>query len=39
MRILYGPIDSWRFGRSLGVDPLAAKHKLCPVVLHVLPVW
>ena len=30
MRILYGPIDSWRFGRSLGVDPLAARHKLCP---------
>jgi wyosine [tRNA(Phe)-imidazoG37] synthetase (radical SAM superfamily) len=30
MRILYGPINSWRFGRSLGVDPLAARHKLCP---------
>jgi wyosine [tRNA(Phe)-imidazoG37] synthetase (radical SAM superfamily) len=30
MRLLYGPIDSWRFGRSLGVDPLAARHKLCP---------
>jgi wyosine [tRNA(Phe)-imidazoG37] synthetase (radical SAM superfamily) len=30
MRILYGPIDSWRLGRSLGVDPLAARHKLCP---------
>ena len=30
MRTLYGPIDSWRFGRSLGVDPLAAKLKLCP---------
>jgi wyosine [tRNA(Phe)-imidazoG37] synthetase (radical SAM superfamily) len=31
MRILYGPIDSWRFGRSLGVDPLAARHKMCPL--------
>jgi wyosine [tRNA(Phe)-imidazoG37] synthetase (radical SAM superfamily) len=30
MRILYGPIDSWRFGRSLGVDPLAHRQKLCP---------
>jgi len=30
MRTLYGPIDSWRFGRSLGLDPLAARHKLCP---------
>jgi wyosine [tRNA(Phe)-imidazoG37] synthetase (radical SAM superfamily) len=30
VRILYGPIASWRFGRSLGVDPLAAKQKLCP---------
>jgi wyosine [tRNA(Phe)-imidazoG37] synthetase (radical SAM superfamily) len=30
VRILYGPIESWRFGRSLGVDPLAARHKLCP---------
>jgi wyosine [tRNA(Phe)-imidazoG37] synthetase (radical SAM superfamily) len=30
MRTLYGPIDSWRFGRSLGVDPLAGKEKRCP---------
>ena len=30
MRILYGPIESWRFGRSLGVDPIALRHKLCP---------
>jgi wyosine [tRNA(Phe)-imidazoG37] synthetase (radical SAM superfamily) len=30
MRTLYGPVDSWRFGRSLGLDPLAARHKLCP---------
>lgn len=30
MRTVYGPIDSWRFGRSLGIDPLAQKAKLCP---------
>lgn len=30
MRIVYGPIDSWRLGRSLGVDPLARRHKVCP---------
>jgi len=30
MRTLYGPIDSWRFGRSLGVDPLAGREKRCP---------
>jgi wyosine [tRNA(Phe)-imidazoG37] synthetase (radical SAM superfamily) len=31
MRTIYGPIDSWRFGRSLGVDPLAGRAKLCPL--------
>ena len=30
MRVFYGPIDSWRLGRSLGVDPLAGRAKLCP---------
>jgi wyosine [tRNA(Phe)-imidazoG37] synthetase (radical SAM superfamily) len=30
LRTLYGPIDSWRLGRSLGVDPLAGKEKRCP---------
>lgn len=30
MRTLYGPVDSWRFGRSLGIDPLAQRHKVCP---------
>jgi wyosine [tRNA(Phe)-imidazoG37] synthetase (radical SAM superfamily) len=30
MRVLYGPVDSWRFGRSLGVDPLATRTKRCP---------
>ena len=31
MRTLYGPIRSWRFGRSLGVDPLAGREKRCPL--------
>ncbi len=30
MRILYGPVDSWRLGRSLGVNPLSGKEKRCP---------
>ena len=30
MRTIYGPIDSWRFGRSLGVDPLAGRAKMRP---------
>ena len=30
MRVLYGPVASWRLGRSLGVDPLAARRKHCP---------
>lgn len=30
MRTLYGPVDSWRFGHSLGVDPLAGREKRCP---------
>lgn len=30
MRVLYGPMESWRLGRSLGVDPLAARAKRCP---------
>jgi wyosine [tRNA(Phe)-imidazoG37] synthetase (radical SAM superfamily) len=30
MRTVYGPIESWRFGRSLGMDPLAQKAKVCP---------
>ena len=30
MRTVYGPIESWRFGRSLGIDPLAQKIKACP---------
>ena len=30
MRVLYGPVASWRLGRSLGVDPLAMRGKRCP---------
>jgi len=28
-RYLYGPVYSWRLGRSLGVDPLSATEKIC----------
>jgi len=29
MRIVYGPVPSWRLGRSLGVDPVCRKKKAC----------
>ena len=29
MRIVYGPVPSWRLGRSLGVDPLGNSVKRC----------
>ncbi len=29
MKIIYGPVPSWRLGRSLGVDPVCAKEKIC----------
>ena len=29
MRYLYGPVASWRFGRSLGVDILSTDEKTC----------
>ncbi|RLF27592.1 MAG: radical SAM protein [Thermoplasmata archaeon] len=29
MRIVYGPVASWRLGRSLGVDLLCSKKKIC----------
>ena len=29
MAILYGPVASWRLGRSLGIDLLNAKRKVC----------
>jgi wyosine [tRNA(Phe)-imidazoG37] synthetase (radical SAM superfamily) len=28
-RYIYGPVYSWRLGRSLGVDPLSAESKIC----------
>jgi wyosine [tRNA(Phe)-imidazoG37] synthetase (radical SAM superfamily) len=30
MSVLYGPVPSWRLGRSLGVDLISAKGKTCP---------
>lgn len=29
MKIIYGPVPSWRFGRSLGVDPICSVKKVC----------
>ncbi|MGC8816240.1 MAG: radical SAM protein [Candidatus Hadarchaeum sp.] len=29
MAIVYGPVSSWRLGRSLGVDPICQKGKIC----------
>ena len=29
MSIVYGPVPSWRLGRSLGVDPVSTKGKTC----------
>ncbi len=28
-KYLYGPVNSWRIGRSLGVDPVSATQKTC----------
>ncbi len=28
-KYIYGPVSSWRLGRSLGVDPLSQKDKMC----------
>lgn len=28
-KYIYGPVSSWRLGRSLGVDPLSARNKIC----------
>jgi len=27
--IIYGPVPSWRLGKSLGIDPLCAQGKTC----------
>jgi len=29
MKIVYGPVPSWRFGKSLGVDPICSLKKIC----------
>lgn len=29
MRCVYGPVASWRLGRSLGIDPISQPHKVC----------
>jgi wyosine [tRNA(Phe)-imidazoG37] synthetase (radical SAM superfamily) len=29
MKTIYGPVPSWRFGRSLGVDPICSMGKIC----------
>lgn len=29
MKIIYGPVPSWRFGRSLGIDPVCSLDKVC----------
>ncbi len=29
MKTVYGPVPSWRLGRSLGVDPVCAREKTC----------
>lgn len=28
-KYLYGPVQSWRLGRSMGVDPISLKDKIC----------
>jgi wyosine [tRNA(Phe)-imidazoG37] synthetase (radical SAM superfamily) len=28
-KYIYGPVSSWRLGRSLGIDPIAQKNKVC----------
>ena len=28
-KYIFGPVHSWRLGRSLGIDPLSSKHKIC----------
>ncbi|MBU0586765.1 radical SAM protein [Candidatus Micrarchaeota archaeon] len=29
MKTVYGPVPSWRLGRSLGIDPICSKNKIC----------
>lgn len=30
MKTFYGPVSSWRLGKSLGVDPICSEEKICP---------
>ena len=29
MKSVYGPVPSWRLGRSLGIDPICSENKVC----------
>ena len=29
MKSVYGPVSSWRLGRSLGIDPICSQRKIC----------
>ncbi len=29
LKYLYGPVQSWRLGKSMGLDPLSLKNKVC----------
>ncbi len=29
MEVVYGPVSSWRLGRSLGIDPICSERKVC----------
>jgi wyosine [tRNA(Phe)-imidazoG37] synthetase (radical SAM superfamily) len=29
MKTVYGPVPSWRLGKSLGVDPISSQNKIC----------
>ena len=29
MSVVYGPVPSWRLGRSLGIDPVSTRYKTC----------
>lgn len=28
-KYIYGPVSSWRLGKSLGIDPISSVHKVC----------
>ena len=37
-KYVFGPVRSWRLGRSLGVDPLSSKSKICNMDLYLLSI-